>query len=200
MRRLVSTTILLALAGCAKQSSPALPPQASVRYAKLGIPTKDGQPDLTDVSVSLARTACLGSCPVYEVTLYGNGSGVYDGRQFVKTTGRWEFEVEPHHLAEILEELATIDFMQNEHRCRWLANDAPAIDLRLRIGTREQRFYGMNPATPDEPEEAAIHSKVDLVASHVETAANIESWIGTKSERNALNEAEQARARERSRK
>lgn len=39
------------------------------------------------VVIKLERDACLGPCPVYEVTIHGDGSVVYLGRYNVRVTG-----------------------------------------------------------------------------------------------------------------
>lgn len=41
----------------------------------------------TNTSVSLQRGICFGTCPVYSLTIFANGSVVYEGKEFVKELG-----------------------------------------------------------------------------------------------------------------
>jgi len=41
--------------------------------------------------VTFETTPCFGSCPVFSLTVYADGRGVYEGGRFVRTKGRHEF-------------------------------------------------------------------------------------------------------------
>lgn len=41
----------------------------------------------TNTSITLERGICFGTCPVYTLTIFGNGSIVYEGKEFVKELG-----------------------------------------------------------------------------------------------------------------
>ncbi len=53
------------------------------------------------VALTLERTACFGSCPIYTVTIYDDGTVVYQGERFVAVTGEQTTEIDP----------ATVDIM-----------------------------------------------------------------------------------------
>ena len=42
---------------------------------------------MKEVVITLERTACFGVCPVYKLTIYGDGRVLYDGIRFVRTEG-----------------------------------------------------------------------------------------------------------------
>jgi hypothetical protein len=46
-----------------------------------------------DVRITMERTPCFGSCPVYLVEIDGTGRVVFDGRGFVRQSGRHEATV-----------------------------------------------------------------------------------------------------------
>src|SRR5258708_3948269 len=47
-----------------------------------------GATNSSDISeITLERTACFGTCPVYKVTLYSDGKVAYEGKEFVKEVG-----------------------------------------------------------------------------------------------------------------
>jgi hypothetical protein len=41
-----------------------------------------------EVRLTLERTACFGACPMYRMTLYADGTVVYEGDRFVEVTGK----------------------------------------------------------------------------------------------------------------
>jgi len=49
--------------------------------------------DLETVKITLERTECYGFCPIYTLTIQGDGTVVYDGKDFVKTKGRVEITI-----------------------------------------------------------------------------------------------------------
>src|SRR3982751_4511189 len=40
--------------------------------------------------VTLERTACFGSCPIYKVTLRSDGTVIYEGKRFVEMIGTYK--------------------------------------------------------------------------------------------------------------
>lgn len=46
-----------------------------------GVATPPTQYRIEDVEIVLTRYGCLGRCPVYTLTLRGDGKGLYEGRQ-----------------------------------------------------------------------------------------------------------------------
>ena len=43
--------------------------------------------NINTVVITLERTTCFGVCPVYTLTIYGDGRVVYEGTRFVRTEG-----------------------------------------------------------------------------------------------------------------
>ena len=48
------------------------------------------------------RGACFGMCPIFNLTIYGNGRAVYEGRNFVDRIGFYEARVSESARAEIV--------------------------------------------------------------------------------------------------
>ncbi|MEQ8671904.1 MAG: DUF6438 domain-containing protein [Aggregatilineales bacterium] len=48
-----------------------------------------------DVALTISRTPCFGSCPIYTVTVYEDGTVVYEGTDFVDVTGTQTIQIEP---------------------------------------------------------------------------------------------------------
>src|SRR5256885_15475138 len=50
-------------------------------------PSSDNQPRANDDQITLSRTACFGTCPIYTVTISTNGTVSFEGRRFTKVQG-----------------------------------------------------------------------------------------------------------------
>jgi len=61
-------------------------------------------------SISLERTACHGTCPVYTVTMRHDGTVTYDGKEFVKVTGRRTRKIPVEQFQELAREVERIGF------------------------------------------------------------------------------------------
>ena len=71
------------------------------------------------LKLTLNRSACFGSCPNYNVTVFGDGTVVYEGENFVPTEGTIEKQISKDQLQQIvaaLEEANFYGFVENPHR------------------------------------------------------------------------------------
>lgn len=84
--------VLLAPA-CSSQSSP-----VSTEYT------------FADVVITLERTACHGTCPVYRLTIAGDGTVIYEGRSFVDVIGGRTTTLSPAQIQELVSAFEQIDF------------------------------------------------------------------------------------------
>ncbi|MBI3244024.1 MAG: hypothetical protein HYZ49_17210 [Chloroflexi bacterium] len=53
----------------------------------LSTPEPTPAPDYSDLVITLQRTPCFGTCPIYKLTVYGDGRVEYEGEQFVAVEG-----------------------------------------------------------------------------------------------------------------
>jgi hypothetical protein len=65
---------------------------------------------LDDVKITLERTPCFGACPVYKVTLGGNGAVNYVGERFVKVEGTRTRQISRDAFLELLRKFYEVDF------------------------------------------------------------------------------------------
>ena len=70
-----------------------------------------------ELIISLQRTACFGTCPIYKIEIYTDGSGIYTGTRFVKNIGISKFQLSKTDVNKILEFANRIGFsrMKNEY-------------------------------------------------------------------------------------
>jgi hypothetical protein len=69
-----------------------------------------------DVTITLERTACFGTCPVYTVTIDAQGNVVYTGTRFVRVIGQKTGRAPVARVAAILKLAETIRFFDLNDR------------------------------------------------------------------------------------
>jgi hypothetical protein len=94
-----------------------------------------------DVTVSLERGTCERRCPVYRVTLHGDGRLTYEGRHHVRKAGTVQARVPPAEVRRLLQDFEALDFFAlrdiyggEPGDCRELREDAPRSALTLSRG------------------------------------------------------------------
>ena len=70
----------------------------------------NGDDSGSDLLITLERTECLGSCPVYKLTIHGDGSVVYEGKRFVRVTGTRKTTISHQALADLIQAFSAIDY------------------------------------------------------------------------------------------
>ena len=114
-----------------------------------------------DVEITLQRTTCFGTCPEYTVTLRGDGSVAYSGRQFVKTPGEHTWKIDPAAVRALAREMEAAGFFDLENMYTARVTDHPTTYTTLRIGNRTKKVqdYVAGP-----PKLKDIEAKIDDVS------------------------------------
>src|SRR4030095_2830429 len=141
-------------------------------------PASNAQPDsLSSAAISLERTACYGNCPSYVVTLRGDGTVEYVGRNYVKVEGPQHSTIKTDFLKSLMDEIAragftTITDTYSQEKCRCvLCTDMPSAITRLTtdgVTHTVNHYYGCR---------CAPRSLFDLERA-IDKAANVEQWTG----------------------
>ena len=56
----------------------------------------------TDVEIKLERTACFGTCPIYSITVFDDGTAIYEGKQFGRIEGSRTFIIPEEKVGELI--------------------------------------------------------------------------------------------------
>lgn len=126
--------------------------------------------------ITLERTACFGFCPMYKVTIYGDGRVVYEGNQFVKVKGIQTTRISPFKARQLMMEFQRAQYFNLQDRYEGGPTDAPSAITSFQLGQRAKTVYHYL-ASPDAPQKLT-----DLEAK-IDAAANVQQWVGTDSER-----------------
>lgn len=151
--------LLVVLSGCATTAPTLLPcarPTSSeprtLRSGSVGRP--DLRYDLATLGpsptrfaatdfVSLARLACFGSCPVYTVTIFGDGRVVAEGTSTVERLGKHQWSIDPELAQRVLAHFVEVDFFSLETSVSGVT-DLPSTRLQALLASRafKLQHYG----------------------------------------------------------
>jgi hypothetical protein len=111
------------------------------------------------VLASLERTACYGRCPIYTVTVLRDGTVQWEGKHFVKLTGKASARLPAAKLAELADAFQKAGyFALKDKYTRYDVTDHPSANLSYDDGTHKKaiaHYHGDRsaPAVLDELEE-----------------------------------------------
>jgi len=104
----------------------------------------DNESTRSDFSITLERTSCLGSCPVYTVTILGSGSVEYEGRWHVAVTGVRKNTIPPPDVHRLIRRLGDEDFFHWEEKNQ-VCLDFPEVHITATLnGHQKQVLEGCN--------------------------------------------------------
>jgi (2Fe-2S) ferredoxin len=148
-KALVSITILIALMLIAVGCTPPQTPTPS---------------DLKEVVITLERTECFGTCPVYSLTVYGYGAVIYEGIRFAQVQGTIQTTISEDKIIQLVSEFQKIDYfsLRDSYEER-NATDMPSALTSLTIDGRKKtiRHYHGDFSAPKELTE--LEDKIDEI-------------------------------------
>ena len=124
------------------------------------------------VVFTLERTPCFGACPTYKVSIYADGSVVYEGERFVDVTGTQTSSIEAgtvQVMLSVFEEAGYFDW--NDAYTKQGVTDVPTVISSVtRDGQTKQivRYEGDDTAPMLLP----------YLENWIDTAANTQQWTG----------------------
>lgn len=120
---------------------------------------------LSDVSISLRRTGCYGTCPSYRVTVRGDGTATYEGDAFVDVEGEHHYTVPVEEVAALVERIREDDLWSMRSNYQAAITDHPSYALVIRMGDRTKPirdYVGKMAGMPEVISE--FEDEVDRVA------------------------------------
>jgi hypothetical protein len=130
---------------------------------------------------SLRRTACLGQCPVYTVTIFRDGLVEYEGESFVKAAGKVSAQLDRAQLVAIDELFARNGYLvlgdaYDDHGVM----DFPWAYTSYRPSGCSTKSIAHYYGDPDAPRALVV------IEDGLDRIVDIEQWIGTDDERRAM--------------
>lgn len=146
--------------------------------------------DLASVEISVERTTCRGWCPSYTLTIHGDGTVKYVGRNYVRELGEREDKISERTVRELLARFDAMHFLDLEGKYADNVKDAPSTILGLKRDGRSKRVTNLWSRAASERGDtnpkAEAHRRLDELAESIEKAVDIEQWIAPVEEREAV--------------
>ncbi len=132
-------------------------------------------------SITLERTECYGHCPVYTVTVLANGKVSYDGRKYVKVTGKVQSTLNKAKIQLLEEAIAEANFFnfKDKYRtiedgCGMVATDGASTETIIVIEGKKKSVDNYTGCEKVPIELTQLENKIDKIVNTVQ-------WIGKKS-------------------
>ena len=93
------------------------------------------------VIISLNKTACFGTCPVYKIKIYNNQSAIFEGVKFVEKEGSYNFKISKKEINTILKKAKKINFQKMEDEYTELITDLPTTYIMIN-NKQIKDYYG----------------------------------------------------------
>ncbi len=171
MRTPAASLVLLVLACSGRPGSPAVDSTST--------PAPASAEENAGPVATLERTPCFGTCPVYQVSIFRDGTVKFVGKQHVKQKGEATVSVSRGAVDSLLAELESAGFfdfadeyVMDSPACGPYATDSPTVITSLATGGRTKRIrhdYGCSGAPA---ELRPLEQKIDDVAG-------TSRWIGS---------------------
>ncbi len=124
----------------------AKPPEQTSPYVHDITIFKDNVPwgDLAIKRLSLQRSGCFGSCPVYRVQFFRGGKATYKGVSYTQRKGTYEGEVGYYGyglLCSLVERLNLMG-MSDDYQAGWTDDETITIEIETKDGIKTIADYG----------------------------------------------------------
>jgi hypothetical protein len=122
-----------------------------------------------DDAVEMSKTVCFGSCPVYNISIKGNGAARYEGIRFVKKEGNFGKKFSAQETNALFNAFEKSDFWSFQDEYTEEVTDLPTTFLTFRHKGKEKKirmYFGY-------PEE------LETLAGYVAKMAESEGWTAT---------------------
>lgn len=120
-----------------------------------------------EVIITLERTVCFGACPDYKVTINGDGTVVFEGRNFVAIEGVQTAKISEEQVQNLVAEFYRAGFFSLRDRYEQQITDLPSQTTSITIDGKSKTIYryGFEPR-----QLAELENKIDEIAG-------TEKWI-----------------------
>ena len=121
--------------------------------------------NLTDVEIKLEKTACFGPCPIYSVIIYGDGTVIYDGIQFVDNVGKSTHQIPKEHVNDLVELIYELNYFSLKDRYATNWTDDSTVITSVKINNEQKTVANYGHFGPDRLHE--IEKKIDDLTNFI---------------------------------
>ena len=122
------------------------------------------KPPITEIS--LQRTECFGTCPVYELILRSDGTATFHGGKNAQLPGDWTGKLKVQDFAELVGLVDTIGFFNLKDHYEAPVTDSPTAIITVVRGAGRKRVSNYADSGP--LSLSGLAAAIDVVASRTE--------------------------------
>lgn len=104
--------------------------------------------NLTGVEITLERTPCYGTCPVYSIIIHGDGTVIYEGKQFVRIEGTRVYTIPKENVEELVGMFYEINYFSLNDRYDASVTDLPTVITSIKVGNETKTVSNYANAGP----------------------------------------------------
>ena len=133
---------------------------------------KEGISVDNDTQITIERTACFGTCPIYTATIFGDGRVVYNGADFVTVDSEQIKNIDPQDVQDLVEFMVNNGYrdLQDNYTTRTVT-DMPSAITSLTINGETKRIERY------EGDESAP-SILKQIEDRIDAVADVGEWTG----------------------
>src|ERR1041385_7939969 len=140
-----------------------------------------------NVAITLERTACFGTCPVYTITIYDNGDVVYNGEKFTDVTGEQKSQIDPAIVAQMVKSFEEAGYFDwKEAYDKYTITDLPSVITSV---THDGKTHRIERYTGDD----TIPLALPYLEQWIDTMTNSGIWTGKYQTISALSDRKSTR-------
>ena len=132
------------------------------------------QPQTSEPVITIDRTACFGTCPVYSIEIYADGKVLYEGKEFVKTRRKAQGQITVKALEDLIQEFMKINYLDLKSKpdCPEEWTDNPSANTSLTWKGRHKEvthYHGCR--------GSAVLEQLTQLEDKIDAAVNSGQWI-----------------------
>lgn len=141
-------------------------------YPQLTQPQKPTE--FGDVIITLERTACFATCPIYKLTISGDGKVVYEGKKFVNIIRMRTTQISEDKIKELIDKFNRINYfsLKDSYMNGICATDYPSAITSITINGKTKKITNYH-GCPSPKKLQQLEDKIDKIA-------NSNKWVGSK--------------------
>jgi len=151
----------LSINACAPNASPAS-----------ATPTENS---FSDLVITLERTACQGTCPIYKLTIKGNGDVTYDGQDFVQVKRNQSASLSQAQIQDLVSAFERAKFFTLRDYTHEDTTDSPSAITSITLNGKTKtvnHYYGDNSAPQGLFD---LESKIDEITNSIQWTGSVTS-------------------------
>jgi uncharacterized protein DUF6438 len=129
----------------------------------------------SDLVIALERTACRGTCPIYKLTVEGNGTVIYEGQDFVQVKGKQTASLSQAQIQDLVSVFEQAEFFTLTDYTHEDTTDSPSVitSITLNGKTKTVNHYYGDKSAPQELFD--LESKIDEITNSKQRTGSVTS-------------------------